>query len=73
MRKWQTGEGRGGGVSEGARPKGLPDGPTPRAVPNQFGNRKERRAWRKQERIANASRKSVRTVSGGLPSLGRKR
>ena len=53
--------------------KGLPDGPTPRAEPKQFGNRKERRAWLKHERIANASRKSVRTVSGGLPSLGRKR
>ena len=52
--------------------KGLPDGPMPRVEPNQFGNRKERRAWRKHERIANMSRKSVRTVSGGLPSLGKR-
>jgi hypothetical protein len=47
--------------------------PTDKPVkPDQYGNRKARRAWLKQERIANMSRKSVRTVSGGLPSLGKK-
>jgi hypothetical protein len=34
---------------------------------------KLRRKRRKRLRIDNASRKSVRTVSGGLPSLGKKR
>jgi hypothetical protein len=35
--------------------------------------RKLRRQRRKRNRIDNAAPKSVRTVSGGLPSLGRKR